>query len=425
MDRPLDGGPPVGEQVPLRRNRDFLLLWSGAGLSVLGYRMSTVAYPLLLVFGSGSTVGAGLVGFAALLPVLVVQLPAGVLVDRWDRRRTMVLCDVIGALTMGSVVVTLLFDRIWVAQLMVAAFVEGSVAVCYRLAERAAVRNVVPGHQIPAALARNEARGRAAGLLGQPVGSALFALLRWAPFLVTVVAHVLAMATLLLIRTQLQAPRTARPRPVRTDIAEGVTWLWGQRFLRAATLLVTASNIAFQVIGLALVLVVEQQGASPAVVGLIGLFSGLGGVCGALAGSWFVRRVSPANIVLGVLTAWTLLMPWLAFTTDLPALGAMFAGLSFAGAVLNVAAGVYQVRVTPDGMQGRVSSVAILSSSGANSAGALAAGFLLGYAGTTTAVLAVAAMMAVLAAVAATSPAVRSGNQRSGAPAGRADTEEI
>src|ERR1051326_4704509 len=73
--------------TPLRRNREFNLLWAGAGFSYLGSRMTALVYPILVLWSGGSTTVAGLLGFTALLPQLVVQLPAGAHVDRRDRRR--------------------------------------------------------------------------------------------------------------------------------------------------------------------------------------------------------------------------------------------------------------------------------------------------------------------------------------------------
>jgi hypothetical protein len=56
--------------LPLHRNRDFALLWVGAAFSVL-------IYPMLVLWSGGSRTTAGLAGFAALLPQLAIQLPAG------------------------------------------------------------------------------------------------------------------------------------------------------------------------------------------------------------------------------------------------------------------------------------------------------------------------------------------------------------
>ncbi|WP_441245333.1 MFS transporter [Kitasatospora sp. McL0602] len=399
--------PVAAPAEPLRRNRDFLMLWIGAGISMLGLRAGTVAYPLLVVWQGGTPVAAGLVSFAAVLPQLLVQLPAGVAVDRWDRRRVMVACDLVGVLAMGSVAAMVLHGSLWLPLLMAAAFFEGSAALVYRLAERAAVRNLVRPDQLSAALGQNEARGQAAGLLGGPAGSGLFTLAGWLPFGFTAVAHLAALVTLLLIRKDLQEARTVEPRRVRTEIAEGLAWVWQQRFMRAAVTLIAGSNLLFQILALALVLVVKQHGGSPLTIGLIGMVSGVGGVAGALAGPWCMRRLPMSVLICGTLVAWALLTLPVAFTSGPVQLGALFAGMSFAGALVNVVAGVYQVQVTPDALQGRVTSVFALASSGMNSAGALAGGLLLSALGTRTTVVGVAAAMALMAVAAVLTPAIR------------------
>jgi hypothetical protein len=76
--------------VPLRHNRDFLVLWSSQLVSTLGSQVSLVAFPLLVLATTGSPARAGVVGFANTIPALLFYLPAGVLVDRQDRRKLMV-----------------------------------------------------------------------------------------------------------------------------------------------------------------------------------------------------------------------------------------------------------------------------------------------------------------------------------------------
>jgi predicted MFS family arabinose efflux permease len=327
----------------------------------------------------------------------------------------MMICDLVSLVSIASVAASLVAGHLWLPHLLVVAFLEGSAVIFYRLAERAAVRNVVdPGH-LSAAMSQNEARSRAAGLLGQPLSSSLFALIRWLPFVFTAACHLIALISLLLIRKPFQAARPAGPpRRMHVDIREGLGWLVRQPFLRSALSLVATTNILFQVLSLALVVIVKQGGGSPAYVGFIGAVSGVGGILGALCGSWFVQRYSPARVIIGVFAAWAVLMPSIALTGNPVVLGALFAGMTFAGALMNVMAGVYQVQITPDGMQGRIGSVAGLISSGANSLGALAGGFLLHAYGTTTTVIVVGVVMLLVTTYAAASPAIRSANTVAG-----------
>ncbi len=78
---------------PLSRNRDYILLWSGQVVSTLGSTASTVVFPLLILALTGSPGAAGIAGALRALPYLVFSLPVGALIDRWDRKRVMILCD--------------------------------------------------------------------------------------------------------------------------------------------------------------------------------------------------------------------------------------------------------------------------------------------------------------------------------------------
>jgi hypothetical protein len=87
----VDAKPIYG--IPLWRNRDFLLLWSGQLISSIGTQVSQLAFPLLVLAITFSPAQAGIVGALRGLPFAVLCLPAGALVDRWDRRKVMLFCD--------------------------------------------------------------------------------------------------------------------------------------------------------------------------------------------------------------------------------------------------------------------------------------------------------------------------------------------
>src|SRR5260370_38882161 len=83
-------------------NRDYMLLWSGQVVSNVGTEVSTVAFPLLILAVTGSPAQAGFVGALRALPYVIFTLPAGALLDRWDRKPTMILCDTARALSLAS-----------------------------------------------------------------------------------------------------------------------------------------------------------------------------------------------------------------------------------------------------------------------------------------------------------------------------------
>jgi MFS family permease len=117
---------------------------------------------------------AGIVGFAQTLPYIFFYLPAGALVDRWDRKRTMIVADAVRTLALASLAIALALEAFELAQVVAVAFVEGSMFVFFSLSESAALPQVVPKEQLPTAVAQNQARIQGADLVGQPLGGALF-----------------------------------------------------------------------------------------------------------------------------------------------------------------------------------------------------------------------------------------------------------
>ncbi|GLX21350.1 MULTISPECIES: MFS transporter [Streptomyces] len=402
------GNPAGGEAaVPLRRNRDFSLLWGGAGLSLLAGRATAVAYPLTVLWLTGSPGDAGLVGTALLLPQLLVQLPGGALVDRWDRRRIMLGAGLGQALVAGAVAALLLSGHVWLWALLAAAFVEGTLGVLHQLAERAAVPAVVPAEQLPAALTGNEARTRGAAIAGQPLGSGLVALGASFPYVAALVGQLASVALLFGVRGKLQTERTG-PRPdLLADVKEGLVWMWRQHFLRAVMAAVAVSNLLFQGLNLAVMTGIQENGGSQFEIGLVLSLSGAGGLVGAISGGWWATRFSLRTLVLGGLAVWTALMVPVAVLRDPFALGALFAASGYVGGVFNVAGGVFMVRVAPDRMRGRANSLAMLVGGGAMAAGPVAAGFALEAYGPVRTVLGLSAAMGLTALAALLSPALR------------------
>ncbi|MGW3088506.1 MFS transporter [Streptomyces sp. NPDC001108] len=407
---PAPAGKDTAPPVPLRRNRDYRLLWGGAGLSLLSGRATAVAYPLAVLWATGSPGDAGLVGTALLLPQLVVQLPGGALVDRWDRRRVMLATGLGQAVVAGAVAALLLSGQILLWALLAAAFAEGTLGVLFQLAERAAVPAVVPPEQIGAAMTGNEARTRGAAIAGQPLGSGLVTLGSALPFVAAAAGQLAAVACLFGVRGRLQQDRAPAPRTaLAAEVRAGLVWMWRQRFLRAVMAAVAVSNILFQGLNLAVMSGIQSAGGTEFQVGAVLSLSGAGGLVGALSGGRWTERLSMRALVIGGLAVWALLMVPVAVLRDPYALGAIFALSGYVGGVFNVAGSVYLVRIAPDEMRGRANSLAMLVGGGAMAVGPVAAGFALEGLGPTRTILGLSLAMALTALAALVSPALRRG----------------
>jgi len=393
--------------TPLHRNRDFLLLWGGQVVSSLGSAATSVAFPLLVLALTGSPAKAGLVGFAGTLPFLLFQLPAGGLVDRWDRKRAMIVSDALRGAALGSIAIAYAADVLTVAQIAVVAFAEGTLFVLFTLAERTALPHVVAPEQLPAALAQNEARTRGATLAGNPLGGILFGLGHAVPFAADAASYLVSVISLLFVRGDFQEKRPRSTTPFHKEIAEGLNWLWRQPFLRAAALLVAGSNFIFQAMVLGLIVLAQGRGASAALIGLMLGLMGAGGLLGAFVASWANRHIPAKAVVIGANWVWAALLPFIALAPWPLAMGILAGGMAFVGPAWNVVISHYALTLTPDRLRGRVGGVQGLVAWGPIPLGSLVGGLLLQWLGGVTTTLALAAAMLAIAVTASASPAVR------------------
>ena len=122
-------------EVPLRRNRDFVLLQTGQLLSGIGTQSGLIAYPLLVLSLTGSAAKAGVVGFTRALSSTLLALPAGVLADRWSRRRLMIVADAVRVVAVGALAAAIVLDQLAFWMIPLVAFVEGCGASVFLAAD--------------------------------------------------------------------------------------------------------------------------------------------------------------------------------------------------------------------------------------------------------------------------------------------------
>jgi MFS family permease len=341
------------------------------------------------------------------LPYMLFYLPAGALVDRWNRKRVMLVADAARALAIGSLAAAPAVHASSFAQIVLVAFVEGTGFVFFSLSESAALPQIVAKEQIAAAVAQNQARIQGADLVGQPLGGALFGLSRLLPFAADACSYALSFVSLLFVRPAFQEHRERTETRLATEIGEGVTWLWRQPFLRAGVALVAGSNFAFSAVVLALIVRAKSIGASSTAIGLILAAFGGGAILGALVAPWVQRRVHAKLTIMTSFWIWAIATVATAFIRSPYGLGAVWVFGALLGPIFNVSFSAYRYALVPDRLLARVGSVALVVAWGAIPLDQLTAGLLLGRLGTRDTILWLAAAMAVVAAAATASPSIR------------------
>ena len=180
--------------VPLRKNRDFILLQSGQVLSTIGSESTGIAYPLVVLAITHSPAKAGIVGFARILPWALFGLVAGVAVDRLPRKAMMLTSDVVRASALGSVAIAAALGHLTFEHVAAVAFLEGSMYVFFNIAEIGALRSVVASEQLPTALAAEQARYSTVTIVAPRLGGSLFGIGRAFPFVAGAVSPAFSLA---------------------------------------------------------------------------------------------------------------------------------------------------------------------------------------------------------------------------------------
>jgi len=341
----------------LARNRDFTVLWIGETINELGSTMSLFVFPLLAYALSGSAAVAAAVEAVYLLGLVAALLPAGVAVDRTNRRTLMLATSGSGVALYGSLAVAGGLDALTIPHLLVVALLTGIGAGVFGPAQTSAIRSVVSTEELPTALSQNQARQHVAGLIGGPLGGALYAVARWLPFAADAVTFAVSFVTLSLLRTDLSAPPPTRaPRSLRRELAEGLRFVAGRPFFRVLLTWAALANLVSNAVFFVALLRMLRAGFHPAEIGLVSTAAGVGGILGALAAPHLIDRLATGRLT--VLIAWSLvppLVPMIWWSSPL-AVGACVFVVLLLNPAGNAGIGAYRIAVTPDELQGRVSA---------------------------------------------------------------------
>jgi MFS family permease len=389
----------------LWRNGDFLRLWLGQTVSTLGVGMSRLAMPLLVLALTDSPALAGLVATAQSLPYLVLGLPAGALIDRWNRRTIMIACDVARALAVGAVPALWALGLLAAPHLLVVAVVQGIANTFFNLAQVASLPRVVPKAQIASAQALNTASEGIASLTSPGLAGVVIGLGRTTAagavvaYGLDALAHLVSAALLATIRTPFQGQRTAVPlRALGAAILEGVRYVLASPPLRLLAVFNMAHRLFLSPVYLTVVVLARDtlQLDAPG----IGLLIGAGGVGGLLAAAVTPRlrtRLPVGWLMLGLIVANALGLALIGLATGpwLALVGMLINGMM--ETTTSITQVSYRLSIIPDRLQGRVNSVYRLGSFTAMSLGTAVGGLLIAAAGPRATIWALAAGMGLVA----------------------------
>jgi MFS family permease len=389
-------------------------LWS-RGISWTGNALTAVALPIMLYQLTGSAALTGLLAAMEAVPYLVLGLPVGALVDRWNTRSTLVLSSIASAVAAASIPLAAVFGALTPAHLIIVATSTSVAFVFFDAASFGMIPAIVGRDAIAAATARMMTISTLIGIAGPPVGGVLVATGGGAlALLIDALSYLIGALLLASIGTPASERSTKGPSTatIRQDIAEGLRYIRSMPVIRDLTFLGIGNSLAGGAVsGLVVVAAVRSLGLD-ADSSAIGVLFG-GAAIGALAASWLIGPLQKRS-GLGAITVGALLLSAAAISgwAFAPSFLAGLAALTLwqlGTTVVSLNGIIVRQSITPPGLQGRVNTTARMIAWGGQPLGAGAAGLLADSLGIREALLCAALVALSTAAIAAVLPVARSG----------------
>jgi len=344
--------------VPIRLGRSFRWLLASALINNIGDGIALAAGPLLVASETSDPFLVSMAVLSGYLPTLLFGVLGGTFADRFDRRRMVIVVDLVRAFALAVLVATIVSDTVSIAIVLVTLFVLGTAETFADSASSTFLPNLVARDDLGLANARMQGAFLLTNqLVAPPIGAFLFATGRGLPFATNAICFLLG--AVLVSRVALSVRSEARERhSLRKEMADGIRWLLAHPPMRTLALTIFTFNVTFGAAWSVLVLYAsERLGMSAVGFGLLTTAVAVGGIIGVVSYGRLERRFSLGDIMRGGLLIETATHLSLAVTTSsLVALGTMvvFGAHAF---VWGTTSDVVRQRAVPDELLGRVTGV--------------------------------------------------------------------
>lgn len=385
------GTPGDSRGASLWRDRNFAAFWTAQALSQLGSQLGQLAFPVLAVTLLGATeFEVGVLNAAGLAAFLAVGLPAGAWVDRWLKRRTMIIADLVRMAAMAAVPLLWWAGSLEIWHLYLVSGVVGVATVFFDVSYQSFVPLLVAPGNVGEANGKLEATAQVARIGGPAAGGALLTVLS-APllFIGESLGYLLSAVFLARTRDQEQKPSAEGRNSLSAEIKEGLGFVVRHPLISRIVLCTAGMNCAGMLVFTLLpLLVLRELGLGPQGMGIIMSVGAAGGLLGAASGPWLARRIGegriiPAGALLSAL--FLALVPVAAVQPDrgvaLVLLSVSEFGTTLGALVYNVMQLTMRQRVCPPRLLGRMNASIRFVVWGVMPLSALAGGYLGGHLG--------------------------------------------
>jgi MFS family permease len=359
--------PTAAPRRSLLHHPDFLKLWTAETVSVFGTAITQLALPLIAATVlQVSAFEFGLLTTIEFLPFILLSLPAGVWVDRLRRRPILIAGDLGRAIAIATIPVAFYFDALTIWQLYLVGFINGCLTVFFDVAYQSYLPSLVERDQLVEGNSKLEITRSAAQILGPGLAGLLIGILR-APFAMVIdaLSYLWSGVFVFLIRRPEPPvvphdPAADGPKPsMRREIAVGLRYVTGHRWLRGIAATTGVANFFGNVITAILILYVSREGLTAEAIGFAFSIGSVGVLLAALVTSRVTARVGVGRML--VLTSVGFSLSGIPVALAAPEyLFPALALFGFMGGFFGVAWNINQVSlrqaITPPRMQGRMNA---------------------------------------------------------------------
>jgi len=368
----------------LWRQPDFIRLWLGQTVSLLGSSVSALALPLVAVLTlHASASQMGVLYFLNRAPYLFFALLFGGWVDRVRRRRLLIWTDVARGLLMVSIPLAALLQVLTIEAFWLIALLIAAATLVFELAYRAYLPGLVGRELILEANSRLEVSSSTASLVGPPLAGLLVQVLT-APIavLVDAISFFISSLSLGLIEGPEALSRSGVARSLRNELKAGLAFLFGHPILRLLMVMTATFNFfMMSYVSLSLLYQVRELRLSALQIGILGGVGALGALFGAALVPALNRRLGVGRTLIAarVLMQLGLVATPATFGSPTLILSMLAAGGLLFGSGINlsnITQTSYRQTLVPDSLQARVHAAQLQVVFGSSALGALAAGWL-------------------------------------------------
>jgi MFS family permease len=343
---------------PTKLGGRFWRLWWANAINSVGDGAFIAALPLLAVTITSDPREISAISTATYLPWLLFSLPAGVIVDRYDRAMLMWRCQAFQAVVVCVVTVLAAVGKANIPFLVAASFLLGSAQVIITNAAQSILPQYVPPHLLQQANSNQYVvQNVGASTLGPPLGSLLFAVAVVLPFGLDAGSFVLSAALLATLPRRTPTPKSER-LPMWTGIGEGLRWLLKHKLLRTLAFLL-GMNTFCQQMGFATLVLFATKTLHLGVreYGLILVGVGVGGIAGGFLNARIARRIGPIASLVTSYAANAIIYVAIGLAPNGAVLATLLALCGLVVTLTSVVAVTLRQQIVPDQLLGRVNSI--------------------------------------------------------------------